>query len=560
MLTHLSIKNLALLEDDALEFAPGLNVLTGETGAGKSIVLDALGLVLGRRADAGLVREGAARLTVSARFDIGSPRLRKIAEELGVLSEEEPGELLIRREVEAGGKSRAFVNDRPVGLPALARLAERLAYVHGQHEHQLLLKAAEQRDLLDAHGGLEGLRDEVAAAFDAWRTVVAEREALALSEQERAQRLDLYRYQRQELDAADPRAEEEAVLDQLLPQLKNAEKLRAASEEALDGLSRREGSAAELTRRTRSLLDSLRALGAPLGETADLLDGAIVQLEEAAQRLEAFAGGLEQDPAKLEETLSRLDQLAKLKKKYGPTLADVVAYRARVAGELDRLENLENKNRDMAERLAAAEKQLAARSEKLSTARGAAAKKLDAAINKEFRDVGLPHAVLDIEALAEPGRYTSAGMDEVRFWFTPNPGEGRRPLADVASGGELSRVMLAVKSVLAKTDAVPVLVFDEIDAGVGGALGAVLGRKLAKLGGSHQVLCVTHLATIAACGDRHFVVEKEIQKTRTRTSVRALTETDRVQEIARLFGGTGKESEGDIGLRHARELLESSRR
>lgn len=560
MLTHLSIKNLALLEDDALEFAPGLNVLTGETGAGKSIVLDALGLVLGRRADAGLVREGAARLTVSARFDIGSPRLRKIAEELGVLSEEEPGELLIRREVEAGGKSRAFVNDRPVGLPALARLAERLAYVHGQHEHQLLLKAAEQRDLLDAHGGLEGLRDEVAAAFDAWRTVVAERDALALSEQERAQRLDLYRYQRQELDAADPRAEEEAVLDQLLPQLKNAEKLRAASEEALDGLSRREGSAAELTRRTRSLLDSLRALGAPLGETADLLDGAIVQLEEAAQRLEAFAGGLEQDPAKLEETLSRLDQLAKLKKKYGPTLADVVAYRARVAGELDRLENLENKNRDMAERLAAAEKQLAARSEKLSTARGAAAKKLDAAINKEFRDVGLPHAVLDIEALAEPGRYTSAGMDEVRFWFTPNPGEGRRPLADVASGGELSRVMLAVKSVLAKTDAVPVLVFDEIDAGVGGALGAVLGRKLAKLGGSHQVLCVTHLATIAACGDRHFVVEKEIQKTRTRTSVRALTETDRVQEIARLFGGTGKESEGDIGLRHARELLESSRR
>jgi DNA repair protein RecN (Recombination protein N) len=467
---------------------------------------------------------------------------------------------LNRREVEAGGKSRAFVNDRPVGLPALARLAERLAYVHGQHEHQLLLKAAEQRDLLDAHGGLEGLRDEVAAAFDAWRTVVAERDALALSEQERAQRLDLYRYQRQELDAADPRAEEEAVLDQWLPQLKNAEKLRAASEEALDGLSRREGSAAELTRRTRTLLDSLRALGAPLGETADLLDGAIVQLEEAAQRLEAFAGGLEQDPAKLEETLSRLDQLAKLKKKYGPTLADVVAYRARVAGELDRLENLENKNRDMAERLAAAEKQLAARSEKLSTARGAAAKKLDAAINKEFRDVGLPHAVLDIEALAEPGRYTSAGMDEVRFWFTPNPGEGRRPLADVASGGELSRVMLAVKSVLAKTDAVPVLVFDEIDAGVGGALGAVLGRKLAKLGGSHQVLCVTHLATIAACGDRHFVVEKEIQKTRTRTSVRALTETDRVQEIARLFGGTGKESEGDIGLRHARELLESSRR
>jgi len=560
VLTHLTIKNLALLEDDALEFASGLNVLTGETGAGKSIVLDALGLVLGRRADAGLVREGAARLTVSARFDVDSPRLRNIAEELGVVSEENPGELLIRREVEAGGKSRAFVNDRPVGLPALARLAERLAYVHGQHEHQLLLKTSEQRDLLDAHGGLDGLRDEVAAAFETWRAVVAERDALALSEQERAQRLDLYRYQRQELDAADPRAEEEADLDRLLPQLKNAEKLRAASEEALDALTRREGSATELARQTRARVETLRSLGAPLGETGDLLDGAVVQLEEAAQRLEAFAGGVEQDPAKLEETLARLDQLAKLKKKYGPTLADVVAYRARVAEELDRLENLENKNRDMAERLTSAEKQVAARSEKLSAARRAAAKKLETAINKEFREVGLPHAALDIESAAEPGRYTSAGVDRVQFWFTPNPGEGRRPLADVASGGELSRVMLAIKSVLAKTDAVPVLVFDEIDAGVGGALGAVLGKKLAKLGASHQVLCVTHLATIAACGDRHFVVEKEIQKTRTRTTVRAVTDSDRVQEIARLFGGTGKAAEGDIGLRHARELLDSSRR
>nr|HNI57175.1 DNA repair protein RecN [Elusimicrobiota bacterium] len=244
----------------------------------------------------------------------------------------------------------------------------------------------------------------------------------------------------------------------------------------------------------------------------------------------------------------------------GPTLADVVAYRARVAEELDRLENLENKNRDMAERLTSAEKQVAARSEKLSAARRAAAKKLETAINKEFREVGLPHAALDIESAAEPGRYTSAGVDRVQFWFTPNPGEGRRPLADVASGGELSRVMLAIKSVLAKTDAVPVLVFDEIDAGVGGALGAVLGKKLAKLGASHQVLCVTHLATIAACGDRHFVVEKEIQKTRTRTTVRAVTDSDRVQEIARLFGGTGKAAEGDIGLRHARELLDSSRR
>lgn len=557
MLTQLSIRNLALLEDATLSFAGGFNVLTGETGAGKSIVLDALGLALGRRADPGLVREGADGLSVTARFEIASPDLRRLLSDLGI--DAVGGEVLVRREVDAGGKSRAFLNDRPVGLPTLARLAERLVDVHGQHEHRLLLKPAEQRDLLDAFGGLEALRAAVAAAHEAWRALTAERDALALSEQERAQRLDLYRYQKQELDAANPRAEEEAELEAALPQLKNAEKLREAADEALDDLSRRDGAAADAARRARERVDRLRALGAPLGETADLLDEAVLRLREAAERLEAFVQGVDRDPARLEETLSRLDLLARLRKKYGPTMADVVAHHARVAEEIDRLENIEGKSHDMAQRLASAEKDLTARSAALSEARGAAARKLERAIQREFRDVGLPHAALDIAVEPEAGRFTAAGVDRVVFYFTPNPGEGRRPLADVASGGELSRVMLAVKSVLAQADAVPVLVFDEIDAGVGGALGAALGKKMAKLGRSRQVLCVTHLATIAACAERHFAVEKEIVKSRTRTSVRALDGEERVAEIARLFGGTGRAAEAALGRRHAQELLDASR-
>ncbi len=558
MLTHLSIGNLALLEDGALEFSSGLNVLTGETGAGKSIILDALGLALGRRAESGMVREGASRLNVSARFEVPSPRLAAAARELGVLSDDNEAEFLLRREIDAGGKSRAFVNDRPVNLPTLSRLAELLVYSHGQHEHQLLLKTAEQRDLLDAFGDLEKTRARVADSCERWRALAAERDALSLSEQERAQRLDLYRHQKKELDEAAPRAEEEGELEQLLPQLKNAEKLKSFSEEALQALTRREEASSELVRRARSLVENLRGLGAPLSETAELLEAATVQLEEAAGRLEAFASGIDGDPARLEETLSRLDVLSKLKRKYGPTLADVAATHARVGEALDRLENIDGQNRDMSQKLAAAEKDLSARSAELTAQRKAAAKKLSAAITREFREVGLPHAELDIEVVPEEGRFTSAGADAVRFLFTPNPGEGRRPLAEVASGGELSRVMLAIESILAKTDAVPVLVFDEIDAGVGGHLGAVLGKKLAKLGKSHQVLCVTHLATIAACADRHHVVEKEVRKDRTRARVRALTEAERVAEIARLFGTAG-ESE-DIGKQHAKELLEASRK
>lgn len=555
-MTELSVRNLALLEDARLEFGPGFLVLTGETGAGKSILLDALGLALGRRADPGQIRQGADRLSVAARFRLSGRRLAALLKDLGLEGDDDA--LVLRREVDAGGKSRAFVNDHPVSATTLARMGERLVFIHGQNEHQLLLKPSEQRDAVDDFGSLGAERAAVAAAHEAWRAAVEERDALALSEQERSQRLDLYRFQKQELDQADPRLEEEAELEGLLPQLKNAARLREVAQDAHGVLTAQESSAVDLLRRVQRDVETLRGLGAPLGEEADLLAGALIPLEEVSRRLEAYADGLESDPAKLDALLGRLDALAKLKRKYGPTLADVVAHRRRVEEALGRLDNLEGRGRDAARRLDETRKELARRSAVLSDARRGAAKKMATAVQKEFKDVGLPHARFDIAVDSAPDAFTETGVDRVTFVFAPNPGEGHRPLAEVASGGELSRVMLALESAAARADGPPVLIFDEIDAGVGGALGAVLGKKLAELARGRQVLCITHLATIAARADGHWAVSKEVKNDRTRTRVRGLTDEERVVEIARLFGATGDTA--DVGLRHARELLGASRR
>lgn len=558
MLTSLSIKNLALIEDAALNFSAGLNVLSGETGAGKTIVLEALGLLLGDRARAEMVRQGAPRLSVTGAF-AASPRLKKVLGEIGL---DAADEVLVRREVDAAGKSKAFVNDEPVSLATLAKIGDLLVQTHGQHEHQVLLKATEQRDLLDAFGRLEKEREAVAQAFAAWKGLTEEKAALKLSEQERAQRIDLYKFQKEELSSANPQPGEDDALDRQLPALKNAEKLQIAGGEAQAALAHGDGSSLDGLRRALKGVEALQALGAELGETSEFLQTAVANAEEAAARLNAFMDKIDVSPDKLDEVLGRMDKLAKLRKKYGPTLDEVISTRARVEAELNRLLNLDGESQDIDRRLAAAEKSLAQASAALSAGRAAAAKKLAVSVEKEFKEVGLPHATWEVSVAPQEGeaRYTATGADQIQFLFAPNPGEGKNPMADIASGGELSRVMLALKSVQARTDVVPVLVFDEIDAGVGGAVGGVLGKKLAKLGKSYQVITITHLATIAACAQAQFLVEKEITKTRTRTTLRGLNEEERVAEIARLFGvATGGEKEAAAGLQHARELLAASK-
>ncbi len=561
MLIYLSIKNYALIEDTLLEFSSGLNVLTGETGAGKTIVMEALGLTLGDKASAQQVRKGTARLSVAAGFKAGSCRLKKVLKELELVSEnQQQEEIVIRREVDASGRSRGFINDNPVNLGTLIRVGEFLVYSHGQHEHQLLLKPSEQRDVLDAFGHLDKQREAVSSSYAHWQGLVSEKEALSLSEQERAQRIDLYRFQKQELETAGPKPEEEEELDRLLPQLKNAERLKNLAQEAVSVLRRQEASVTEDVQRVQKNVESLQELGADLGETADMVQQALVNLEESAQRLDAFLGQIDLDPQRLDDTLARLDLLSRLKKKYGPTLGEVIGYRQKVAQELDRLENLEGKSQDMSEKVHQAEKTYKEHAGALSRARKSTAKKLCDQVQKEFQEVGFPQARFDVTVDKYPeGKLTGAGADFVQFYFTPNPGEGRAPLASVASGGELSRVMLALKSVLAKTDDVPVLIFDEIDAGVGGVMGMAVGRKLSKLGKTHQVICITHLATIAACSEAHFSVEKHVKKDRTYTKAHQLSEEDRVKEIARMFGSMNKKKDDSVSLQHARELLNSVR-
>lgn len=553
MINFLSIKNFALIEDVLLEFSGGLTVLTGETGAGKTIVLDALGLLLGGKAGAQTLRQNAPRMSVAAGFGPLSRRVKKILQELELSVEGD--ELLVRREVDSSGRSRAFVNDQPVNLSTLARLGEVLVDLHGQHEHQLLLKPAEQRDLLDDFGKLEAQRAAVSDAYVHWRDLVSEREALSLSVQERQQRIDLYQYQLKELDAANLKPGEDEELELLLPQLKNADKLKTLSGEAYDSLNG-EDSALDRLLHAKKSLESLVSLGIELNDVSDLLEEARLRVEESAQRLDAIHRGVNLDPQRLDEVLSQMDRLSRLKRKYGPELADVIAYQQRIRAELKHLENVEERTQDVDQRLAAAEKTLSDTCAVLSRARASAAKKLAESAEKEFKDLGLSRAALEIVVSKNPV-YGAHGYDNIEFLFTPNPGEGRKPLADVASGGELSRVMLALKTVLAKSDPVGTLIFDEIDAGVGGDLGAAIGRKMSRLGKTHQVLCITHLAPIAACGDTHFYVEKEVTSGRTRTVVRKLDDVSRVAEVARMLGGAGEKSGArSTSLQHAKALLE----
>ncbi|HRY29318.1 MAG TPA: DNA repair protein RecN [Elusimicrobiota bacterium] len=561
MLNYLSIKNFALIEDMFLEFTPGLNVLTGETGAGKTIVIEALGLVLGDKASASQARKGAARLSVVAEFRLSAPRLKRLLRELD-LAAEEGDQLLLRRELDAGGRSRCFVNDNPVNLSTLARIGEHLAYIHGQHEHQLLLKSSEQLDVLDTFGRLEPLRQTTAEAHGRWKALLAEQQAVSLSDQERAQRVDLYRFQLTELKTAQLKTEgEDEDLERLLPQLKNAERLKNLSQQSYDLLYGSDGSALDNVRRVQRDVETLQSLGGDLRTIPDMIAESAVRLEEAAHELEAFKNRVDLDPERLDEVLSRLDVLGKLKRKYGPALKDVMAHQTKIEEELKYLENAEERTRDLSEKLAKAQSELKDVCLKLSQARTAAAKKLAAAVEKEFHEVGLPHAAFDVAVEKNPdGPATAAGFDAVRFLFSPNPGEGRQPLADIASGGELSRVMLALKSVLARADEVPTLVFDEIDAGVGGRLGGVIGKKLARLGKTHQVLCITHLAPIAACAQNHFYVEKHVVKDRTSTTIKKLQEEGRVLEIARMFGGAAEKTKDEsISVKHAKELLATSR-
>jgi DNA repair protein RecN (Recombination protein N) len=552
MLLNLSIKNLALIEELRLEFAAGLTVFTGETGAGKSIILESVGLLLGGRAAAQVVRKGTSRCLIAGEFSLtAAPAVQRLLEE-AALTNPDGETLLIRREIDSTGKSRAFVNDRPVSNATLAAIGEGLIDIHGQHDHQSLLVPAEQRRLLDGYGIPEKLRVAVAETYARWRDLCGKRDSRQLSEQERARMADLYRFQLNELAEAKLVPGEDEEIEELLPRLKNADKLRALSNEADQILYDSDGAVLEKLGKAQRLVENIQNLGGALPETAEALKTASCTLEEVARDLERFRDALPADPQKLEELLERQDLIHRLKRKYGQTIADMLAFKDRITAELATLENHSQSLQELESAITATTDELHTRCAALHDARARAAEKLSRIVQKELGDLGMKKArfSVTVEQVAEPAR---DGWDRVVFLFSANPGEDVQPLKDIASGGEMSRVMLALKTALAAADCVPVLIFDEIDAGIGGPMGQVIGTKMQALAKKYQILCITHLPQIAACGTTHLTVAKETKAGRTFTTVTALTESTRTEEIARMLSGT---TITPAARKHAEEIIQ----
>ncbi|MDR7394518.1 MAG: DNA repair protein RecN [Armatimonadota bacterium] len=562
MLRELHVRDFVLLDDVQVEFGPGLNVLTGETGAGKSMLVDALGAVLGQRTPSDVVRTGASSARVVAVFEAASvPQLRSAVDELGLPWED--GALVLVREI--GGRARAYVNGQPTTVGVLRRLGTLLAEIHGQHEGQRLLEPASHRELLDAFGGgdLLSLRARTEELFGRWRQLRSELRALDVGERERAQRVDLLRFQISEIDSVRPRPGELEELVGLRTRMVNAERLRESVAAAYQALYGDEGAAADRVGRAVVLLRQAASWDPALLPLVEALESAEAQLRDLAREVHAAVERAESDPVRLEEVESRLAALRALLRKYGDTVEAVLDFRETAARELAALENADSRRAELEQQVATVEAELASAVRDLSAARSAAARRLEKAILQHLQDLAMPGARFrvrldvdeDPDGLPVGGRRVGVaawGADRVEFLLSTNPGEPPRPLHRVASGGELSRVMLALRTVLARADPPAVMVFDEVDSGVGGRTGHVIGAKLSELAGVCQVLCVTHLPQIAALGHHHLAIRKVTERGRTRTVVEVLDRKARVEEIARMLSGP---SPTETARRHARELL-----
>ncbi len=552
MLRTLSVRNFAIIDRLDLEFGPGFNVLTGETGAGKSILMDALNLLLGSRAGTEMVRGGAAKAVVDAVFDVAkSPEVRRIVEELGF--EIEDDQLYISREVTAAGKSSGRIGGRPAAIGQLREIGDYLVDLHGQHEHQALLAVPRHLDMLDDWGGREflSLRAEVAEAFQQAQRLRRERESLDRDARERAHLLDLYQFQVKEIAEAGLRAGEDEELDLEYRRISNAQKLAesaAAAALAIGGGD--EGGAMDALSTAVRGLEDAASLDETLQPILEAIRSATYELTEAERDLARYQDEIEFDPARQEEIEERLEQIRALKRKYGDTIEEIAAYGEETAAKLDALTNSEERGANLDKVIARTDKQLRELCAKLSGLRSKAAKDFEQIVLTELRELGMSKTRFEVRiAQGEP---TPKGTDRVEFQIAVNPGEPLRPLAKVASGGEISRVTLAIKSAMARQETLPTMVFDEIDIGIGGRTASVIADKMAQLARSAQILCITHLAQIASRGNTHFAIEKQVAAGRTTVVVNLLTAEQRVAEVARMIGGANVT---ETVLQHAREML-----
>ncbi|MDF1525331.1 MAG: DNA repair protein RecN [bacterium] len=547
MLEFLSIKGFAIIDELALPFNPGLTVLTGETGAGKSIIVDALQAVLGEKVYGSVVRSGEDSASVQAVFrDPGA----NLPEGISCVDDE----IMILREIRREGRGRASVNGTMITIPHLKEMGDHMVDLHGQHEHQSLLKTAVHLQALDSFASLENKKQEFSLVF---RELVKTRERLDTIERDkkdRLARLDYLRYVTKELQSAELDPDEEERLCEEEGILGAAEKLLHTASTALEELYQGEGSVVETVRGSAGNLKQMMETDGRLREVVELIEGAGAQLEEAGHFLRDYTGAVQADPHRLQEIHERLAVISTLRKKYGPSMKEVLGTLEEARQELALIEEGDT---DL-ETLQSRELDLAARAGKLAFGLSQDRKKkallLESSVKTELQDLAMEKVRFSVAF--QENDMSETGIDEAEFLISPNPGEPLMPLRKIASGGELSRVMLALKKILAGADGVGTLVFDEVDAGIGGRVAAVLGRKLQNIASHHQVLCITHLAPVAACAHHHIVVEKSEERGRTVVRTRYLDDDERVDELARMMGGI-EVSSGIV--RSARELLEGAR-
>lgn len=559
MLVELIVENYAVVERVRVRFGPGLNLLTGETGSGKSIVVDSLGLLFGGRASADMVRTGAERSRVAGIFEVSPTKpLQTLLEENGFELEE--GELLIEREILSNGKSRAFAAGRPVTAALLRELAPHLGDIHGQHDQQKLFEPASQLETLDAFAGAHASREKVAGLYQQWRGAARELEELERSNTETLRLKDLWSFQNKEIESASPRVGEDTELESERRVLMNVGRLHEHAQEAYEAIYEGEVSALGLLGKARRHVDELVRVDPSLASMSEALCPAEASIDDAAHTLRDYLGKLEADPARLDGLESRLAALERLKRKYGPTLEEVVCFGDDVKTKLSNLENSDELRAELQRKREALGKDYAAAAAQLSKERKAAAKRLEQKVQSELAELAMERTRFAVSFMEQ--EWSEAGTDRVTFLIAPNAGEEPKPLDRIASGGELSRLALALKTCTdggsaPKRPAARTLVFDEVDAGIGGATAEAVGRRLKRLAAHDQLLCVTHLAQIASFADQHYVVEKREVQGRTVAELEAITGDARTREIARMLSGQKMTPEA---LKHAAQLVKMSNR
>lgn len=568
MLKTLLIKDYALIENIEVPFEKGLNIITGETGAGKSILIDAMGLLLGERASTEVVRKGAEKSIVEGIFDVAlNKKVKKFCEQNEI---DFSDDLIVRREVSLKGTNRCFLNDSPVTLNLIKEVGDLLVDLHGQHEHQSLLRTETHIEMVDSFANLENQLSEYSKNYHELNTLQKELRELLEKESALKEKRELYQFQIKEIDAVNPQMDEEEKLEQELNILENSEKLLGITSDIYSALYENEDSITDQLGVVKHKLSEIERIDKSFAETLSNFDSAVALLNEVSAFVRSYKDRIDLDPEKLEEIRARLGSIILLKKKYGGTVSSVIEHREKIGREFELAENFSQRIADLQKQIDSAKKACGASAKKLSAERNTVSKKVKKEVEAALKHLGISDSQFEVRITNQNAetnsdnyiivdskkyKFNNLGIDEIEFYISTNAGEDTKPLVKVASGGEISRIMLALKSTLAKTDKLPILIFDEIDTGVSGRIAQKVGQTLKDLASVHQIIAITHLPQIAGLADVHFAVEKRKNADRVVSSIRKLDIEKRVEEVAKLMSG---EEITAAALKGARELMNIS--